>query len=133
MVLARQRNRALLRHRHGVAEIARRLERDPNFTLGTSARLCGLVAQGSAKVRQFCLDYQDRIQSGTDYVNMEDQHEISPECARKSHAHFSPITGQWWSSGTVKIDALRGQGVGLAVGRVDKIYFINAQRWYPGL
>ncbi len=51
---------------HDVDEVAKRLERYPNFHVEVSARTRNLTRQPSAKVRAFFLKYQDRIMYGVD-------------------------------------------------------------------
>ena len=51
---------------HDVDEVARRLDRYPNFHVEVSARTRNLTRQPAAKVRAFFLKYQDRILYGTD-------------------------------------------------------------------
>jgi predicted TIM-barrel fold metal-dependent hydrolase len=51
---------------HDVDEVAKRLDRYPNFHVEVSARTRDLTRQPSAKVRAFFLNYQDRILYGVD-------------------------------------------------------------------
>jgi len=122
---------------YDVAEVAKRLERYPNFAVDTSARLGDLVMQDSAKVRKFFIDFQDRILYGTDYVSMESQDNLSPERTRHNYAEFTQFTDDWWSylssSGTVKTHNREVKGLSLSATVLEKIFRTNAQRWYPGL
>ena len=61
-----------------VDEVAARLARYPNFAVDISARLGDLAIQDSAKVRQFFLDYPDRILFGTDIVMRQPPSSMSP-------------------------------------------------------
>jgi predicted TIM-barrel fold metal-dependent hydrolase len=51
---------------HDVDEIARRLDRYPNFFVEVSARTRNLTRQPTAKVRAFVEKYQDRVMYGVD-------------------------------------------------------------------
>jgi len=51
---------------HDVDEVAKRLDKYPNFHVEVSARTRDLTRQPSAKVRAFFLKYQDRILYGVD-------------------------------------------------------------------
>ena len=51
---------------YDVEEVARRLDRYPNFYAGTAARFGDLAKQPSDKVRDFFIRYQDRLLYGTD-------------------------------------------------------------------
>jgi predicted TIM-barrel fold metal-dependent hydrolase len=51
---------------YDVDEVAKRLDRYPNFHVEVSARTRDLTRQPSAKVRAFFLKYQDRIMYGVD-------------------------------------------------------------------
>jgi predicted TIM-barrel fold metal-dependent hydrolase len=52
---------------HDLDEVARRLDRFPNFAVDTSARLSDLARHDRDKVREFCSRYRDRILFGTDH------------------------------------------------------------------
>ncbi|MBI3830437.1 MAG: amidohydrolase family protein [Planctomycetes bacterium] len=122
---------------YDVVEMAKRFEKYPNFGVDTSARLGDLLLQDSKKVRQFFLDFQDRILYGTDYVNTEDQKKINPEVVKNGYSYFRLMTDQWWDyltkSGTVKINDKEVQALGLPATVLDKVYFKNAQQWYPDI
>ncbi len=122
---------------YDVAEIAWRFDRYPNFAVDISARLLDFALQDTAKVRQFCMDYQDRILFGTDIVTMEPLSALSAEAresrlkrtAENYQQHF-----QFFESDTPM--TLRGhevRGLGLPTSIIEKIYCKNAQRWYPGI
>ena len=49
-----------------VDDIARRLDRYPNFAVDTAARVVHLMLQPREKVREFLIQYQDRVLYGTD-------------------------------------------------------------------
>ena len=53
---------------HDVAEVARRLDRFPNYFVDTAERFGDLVIQDSADVRDFFVRYADRVLYGTDVI-----------------------------------------------------------------
>ena len=55
---------------HDVDEIAKRLDRYPNFAVDTAARVVNLMAQPREKVRAFLIKYQDRVLWGTDLMEI---------------------------------------------------------------
>ena len=61
---------------HDVDELAKRLDRYPNFFVDCSARTVDLTRQPAEKVRAFLVRYQDRVLYGLDQTRVpEPQHE----------------------------------------------------------
>jgi predicted TIM-barrel fold metal-dependent hydrolase len=122
---------------YDVAEVAKRLDRYPNFAVDTSARLMDLASQDPQAVRQFFRDYAGRILFGTDIVRpnlfsqmteAERQNELAAMEARyqADFAYFE----------TDRLLTMRDrevQGLGLPENILEKFYVSNAQEWYPGL
>jgi predicted TIM-barrel fold metal-dependent hydrolase len=129
------------------ANVARMLDRHPNFYIDTAARIPEIGRHPQDEMRRFFTKYQDRILFGTDTgVGAEDDQMMygstgeSPptradevrfftatwryfETADKQFESPTPIQGRW------KID-----GVGLPEPVLSKIYFENAARilhWRP--
>jgi hypothetical protein len=122
---------------YDVAEIARRLDRYPNFAVDTSARLIDLAGQDPAHVRAFFVAYQDRILFGTDIVHRQLFSALPPserqsqllliqERYREQFAYFESDQG-------VTLRGREVQGLGLLQEVLEKLYAANASRWYPGL
>jgi hypothetical protein len=122
---------------YDVAEIARRLDRYPNFAVDTSARLIDLAGQDPAHVRAFFVAYQDRILFGTDIVHRQPFSALPPserqsqllliqERYREQFAYFESDQG-------VTLRGREVQGLGLPQEVLEKLYATNASRWYPGL
>jgi predicted TIM-barrel fold metal-dependent hydrolase len=122
---------------YDVAEVARRFDLYPNFAVDISARLADLAFQESAIVRQFFLDYQDRILYGTDRVTPlsiaaqpeERQAQILQYYRRDTLEHFRYLE-------TAETFELRGRevrGINLPPDVLEKVYYTNALRWYPGI
>lgn len=122
---------------YDVAVLAERLDRHPNLAVDISARLSDLAIQDSAKVRDFCLRYQDRILFGTDVV-MRQAPSAMPETERAAaiaslrqtyEMHLAYLAG----SGPTTVRAYATQGIALPPAVLDKIYTENARCWYPRL
>jgi predicted TIM-barrel fold metal-dependent hydrolase len=127
--------------------VARMLDKYPNFYLDTAARVPEIGRHPQEKMRRFFIKYQDRILFGTDTGIGEDQDQMmygsngaSPP-TRDDEVRFftetwryfqtldrqfespTPIQGRW------KVD-----GVGLPEAVLRKVYFDNAARilrWRP--
>jgi len=121
---------------YDVDEVAKRFDAYPNFAVDISARLTDFALQETAKVRQFCIQHQDRILWGTDLVAGADSR-MPPE-RQISFLNYAAETYREYteffeSEGDVKIGPHTVQGLGLPEGILEKIYRTNAQHWYPGL
>lgn len=120
-----------------VAEVALRLQRFPNYAVDMSARLRDLLVQDANKVRQFFLDYPDRVLYGTDLGQQTPHSSLSSEQRQAAHkylrsesqAHFRYFE----SSGPMELDGWRGECLGLPFDILQKFYVDNARAWYPGL
>lgn len=122
---------------YDVAEVARRLDRYPNFAVDTSARLKDLALQDSAVVRQFFIDYQDRILFGTDIVQSRPLATMSEESLG---AHLDAIRrtyaqafAYYETAEVVTIQNREVRGLGLPDDVLRKLYLDNARDWYPGI
>jgi len=128
--------------------VARMLDRYPNFYIDTAARVPEMGRHDAAKMRRFFEKYQDRILFGTDTGIGASQEEmmygsngeLPPtradeirfftstwryfETTERQFESPTPIQGRW------KID-----GIGLPEAILRKVYFENAARllhWRPG-
>jgi len=122
---------------YDVAEIARRLDRYPNFAVGTSARLLDLAYQNPQVVRQFFIDYQNRILFGTDFVQRQPASAM-PEAERgksleRIEERYCRDFAYFESDQTWMIRDREVQGLGLPEDVLEKFYFRNACAWYTGL
>lgn len=116
-----------------VDELAKRLDRYPNFAVDMAARICFLQAQDRQKVMDFIVKYQDRLIYGTDFI-------ISEGDDTKRGA--ADLKKEWWqdwkyfstdkemTSYNVKASF---KGLDLNDSILRKIYYLNAQHWFPGL
>jgi len=121
---------------YDVAEIAKRFDRYPNFAVDTSARLLDLAMQDVDAVRDFIMKYQDRILFGTD-LGARSLAGMTPE----RRANTLDWLGREWrgeteyysSGGTVRVRDRDVRGLGLPHRVVEKVLYLNARRWFPGI
>ena len=114
-----------------VQEIAKRLDRYPNFVVDTAARVEHLMLQPREKVRNFLIKYQDRVLYATD-------RELRPwdDAKEMLQQWESDYNRDWKYFATNETQELRGQRiVGLALPEtvLRKLYRENALRWVPGI
>ena len=124
--------------------VAAVMRRCPNFTMDISARLGEIGRHDPATLREFFIEFQDRIMFGTDTVLTGEHIDLgvplpeskTPEEARvfydihwkffetneRDFDHPSPIQGRW------KINA-----IGLPPDVLEKVYRGNAERLIDGL
>lgn len=126
-----------------VDELAKRLDKYPNMAVDMAERISHIQYQTLTewqKVRDFFIKYQDRLIYGTDLrrgamdiVNAG----ITEPTDIKKHAHDVWI--RHWkffvTDENMEVPKVRGEFRGLKLPRevVDKIYFSNAKRWFPGI
>jgi len=118
---------------YDVDELAKRLDRFPNFAVDMAARVCHFQVQEREKVRNFIIKYQDRLLYATDLVYSPDD---DPE------QRISWLKNEWRSdwkylAGNVSMTSpnVKGPFVGLDLNKkvLQKIYSTNAFDWYPGI
>jgi len=115
-----------------VDELAKRLERYPNFAVDMAARVCHLQVQDRQKVIDFINQYQDRLLYATDLVinnNMDHDKRIArQEEEWQSDWKYFSATDEMTSPN------VEGsfRGLGLSKDVLKKIYHDNAMKWYPG-
>lgn len=122
---------------YDVAVLADRLDRYPNLAVDISARLVDLAIQDSAKVRDFCLRYQDRILFGTDVVMqtapstvpIAEQAALITYLRNTYDLHFAYLAGDQ----PLQVRGRATIGLHLPPAVLDKIYVTNARVWYPGI
>jgi predicted TIM-barrel fold metal-dependent hydrolase len=122
---------------YDVAVLAARLDRYPNFAVDISARLTDLAVQDSAKVREFFIQYQDRLLFGTDVVMGQKPSTMSTadrkttiEALRTVYQmHFDYFEREQ----PLLVRERKTHGLGLPAAVLEKFYLTNAKAWYPGL
>ena len=114
-----------------VDELAKRLDRYPNFAVDMAARVCHFQVQDREKVRNFIIKYQDRLLYATDGG-------VSEENVGSRIKWFG---NQWHSDWTyfatdsiMSSPAVDGEFRGLDLDEkiLRKIFYTNAVDWYPG-
>ena len=116
-----------------VDELAKRLDRFPNMAVDMAARICHLQYQSSrdrAKVKNFCIKYQDRLLYGTDLSD----NDAGGGAALSKWVHNTWIKDWKYfaTDDSMKSDQFSGTFKGLLLPKevVRKIYGKNAIRWY---
>lgn len=116
-----------------VHELAKRLDKFPNMAVDMAARIPHLQHQTISnrdKVRQFFIDYQDRLIYATDSGISEDS---NPDNERKDlHNTWIKDWKYFVSDSTLTSPHVNGEFQGLKLPRnvIDKIYRENAKRWF---
>jgi predicted TIM-barrel fold metal-dependent hydrolase len=122
---------------HDVREVAKRLERYPNFAVDTAARIKDLGQQDVDLVREFFVHYQDRILFGTDIVEREPLSSLAESDRRAKlravEERYSDAFRYFELDQVVTVRGRKAQGLGLDEEVLAKVYCENAQRWYPGI
>jgi predicted TIM-barrel fold metal-dependent hydrolase len=124
-----------------VDRLAKFLDTYPNATADLAARMTQVQFQSKAdpnKVRQFFIQYQDRLLYGTDLTeNPPDPHARAQNPPSDGRSFEAEADGFWRSdwlylaTGDVQhIDAIKADVKGLALPKsvIDKIYYSNAHR-----
>ncbi len=116
-----------------VDQLAKTLDRFPNLAVDLAARICHLQHQSirnREKVRNFLINYQDRILYGTDMSYSESKLDSS------FFANFHKGRLKDWNffTGTMEMQSrdVNGTFTGLQLPKevVDKIFYRNAVKWY---
>ena len=118
-----------------VDEIAGFLDKFPNASVDLAERLSHLQNQSLInydKVRDFFINYQDRILYGTDFQQLDDS---NPEELRK--VMYDRLLLDWKYLNTndeMNVPELNDpiKGLYLEKSVIDKIYRLNAERIFPG-
>ena len=116
-----------------VDELAKRLDKYPNFAVDMAARISHLQYQtvkDRKKVRDFCIKYQDRMLYGTDMSDEGTQ--SGEELVRTTHRIWADDWRYFTSEDELTSLHFNGKfrGLHLPLVVVEKIYSKNAIRWY---
>ena len=122
---------------YDVDAVAARLDRYPNFAVDISARLLDIAIQDSDKVRQFFIDYADRILFGTDVVMrtpLSSMDDATRSQALQTLKEVYQMHFAYFERGdTVTVRGRATRGIDLPGDVLSKFYRTNAETWYPGL
>ncbi len=114
-----------------VDEIARHLDRYPNFAVDTAARMEYLMIQPREKVRNFLIKYQDRVLYGTDLEFLVSE---SPADATKEWQDTYARDWKFFATDdSLTYHGRKIEGLQLPAAVLKKIYHDNAVRWIPGV
>lgn len=116
-----------------MAELGKILDEYPNMAVDLAARIDDIQLLERDEVRKFFIDYQDRILYGTD-LSIKEKHD---PVLYAQHQHQTWMN-DWTYFTTDSVMTLPGvdkpvRGLNLPTRVVEKIYRLNAQRWYPGI
>ena len=118
-----------------VDEVAKRLDRYPNFHVEVSARTRDLTRQPSSKVRAFFLKYQDRILYGVDRSWMPHRTpDVKPSDAERQkfaadlEAQYRRDWDYYAGAGSIAYGADTVEALGLPQDVLEKFYWKNAGR-----
>ena len=111
--------------------IARHLDKYPNFAIDTAARMEYLMLMPPEKVTAFLIKYQDRVLYGTD-LDLHADAEVADALTewRSTYARDWKFlaTGE-----TLTVEGKQVHGLNLPRPVLQKIFHDNATRWIPGL
>lgn len=114
-------------------ELSKRLDRFPNMAVDLAARIDDIQTLEREDVRQFFLNYHDRILYATDLgIDEEDD---PAEYAKRAHRIW---VRDWTYFATDSVMTIPGidqpvRGLALPPSLLRKIYGTNADKWYPGI
>jgi len=114
-----------------VDDIARRLDRYPNFAVDTAARVVHLMRQPRDKVRDFLIRYQDRVLYGTDRGMMPGQD--AAKVAQELEATYARDWAYFATAQTVEHEGRKAAGLALPDSVLRRLFRENAVRWVPGV
>lgn len=123
---------------HDVDELARRLDRYPNFYVDCSARTADLTRQPPDKVRAFLVRYQDRVLYGLDQTRAPDpQRKNSPDerrrFAQSLEESYRRDFRYYAGEGEMEYREKTVRCLGLPRTVLEKLYHQNAESVIPGL
>jgi len=116
-----------------VNELAKRLDKYPNMAVDMAARISHLqyqTKQDREKVRNFIIQYQDRLIYGSDSGMSADS---NPDQARKNlHERWLSDWRYFVTDETMTVSEVNGEFKGLKLPKevIDKIYRSNAREWF---
>ena len=120
-----------------VDELAKTLDRFPNMSVDMAARIVHFKVQDRDKVREFILEYQDRLLYGTD-ISIKERNTSIRSMERAEDLLQGVWLDDWEYFTSDKIltqdDKLKEyRSLNLPEKVLEKIYFTNASRMYPGI
>jgi predicted TIM-barrel fold metal-dependent hydrolase len=114
-----------------VDDIARRLDRYPNFAVDTAARIKHLMLQPREKVRDFLIRHQDRVLYGTDLSFLPG--DDAAKTARKLEERYARDWAYFATAETIDTEGGKVVGLALPDSVLRRLFRENALHWIPGL
>jgi hypothetical protein len=111
--------------------IARHLDKYPNFAIDTAARMDYLMLTPTEKVRAFLIKYQDRVLYGTDLDLLPDA--TFPDVLKDWQSTYARDWKFLATGETFNVEGKPVHGLNLPRPVLEKIFHSNAIRWIPGL
>ena len=111
--------------------IARHLDKYPNFSIDTAARMDYLMLMPTEKVRAFLIKYQDRVLYGTDLDLLPDA--TLPDVLKDWQSTYARDWKFLATGETFTVEGKPVHGLNLPQPVLEKIFRSNAIRWIPGL
>ena len=111
--------------------IARHLDRFPNFAVDMAARMEYLMMAPTDKVRAFLIKYQDRVLYGTD-LDLLATADVS-DALKDWESTYARDWRFLATQETFESEGRKIQGLNLPDGVLHKIFGDNARHWIPGL
>jgi predicted TIM-barrel fold metal-dependent hydrolase len=111
-------------------QLARRLDRYPNFAVDTAARIRYFARGDRDQVREFLNRYQDRVLYATDFSLREGDPAVAARSLRATHDRDWQFFAQ---SDAMNFDGHSTRGLGLREDVLRKLFRENALHWIPGL
>ncbi len=121
-----------------VDELAKRFDMFPNMTVDMAARICHIEKQSQndwQKVRDFFIKYQDRIIYGTDegdYDGADADPAVMSEKVRTVWTRDWEFMTTDNEMSSWEVDG-KFKGLKLPKEVIEKIYYKNAVKWFPGI
>lgn len=120
-----------------VDELARTLDKFPNMAVDMAERISHFEQQAQVdneKVRNFFINYQDRLIYATDFIidGAKSPSEMREHVDAVRMSHWSFLVTDDEMSVPHSVDGTF-RGLKLPRDVIDKIYYRNAQKWFPGV
>jgi len=122
-----------------VDEIAKRLDRYPNFAVGIDGRTRYFMAQARDKVRKFFIKYQDRILYGTDRSGGAFNRSVQKARAREIESSRRSILERhrqffqyYATDDEMQWDYYTVRGLALPKEVLQRVFYDNIVQWLPG-
>ena len=116
-----------------VTELANLLDKFPNIAVDLAERIDDLQLLDRDEVRQFFIDYQDRLLYATDFGIDEEDDPVA--AAREIHETWLLDWNYFTTDSTMSIPGIDQpvKGLDLPPDVLTKLYRENAKAWYPDL